>query len=433
MRRFRAARRVSWALAAGLAVRLFRRAAHRPPRIWHGPSPLHSTHYNVAADRRGGYPSRSVVINARTTSYDLVTGRDFDVVVSALGIPESERHWYALADLLRHGDIWAAYFDSLFFPVLQRRKNALALRLVRLAGIRTVVTTHGSDIVQLTGQPTRYGWVERFARDYPQWDFAEQTSLSRARAALFLRHADFFIAPDSVNVPFMPRVDARFKFFPIDTDALALAPAPEHEVPVVIHAPNHRIVKGTEFLLAALERVRTAGIPFELRLIERVPRNEALRMYRDADVIADQFCIGAYGVFALEGLALGKPVLTYLDEEHLRDPAFNLPIVNAVPERLAEILAVLLSIPELRRRIGEASRAAVVRYQSIDALAEVWDRIYRHVWRGTPLELERTAHFDPARGTRALTEDPAQAEFWPVPVGDLMPQIGEALRRIRSA
>jgi hypothetical protein len=121
-------------------------------------------------------------------------------------------------------------------------------------------------------------------------------------------------------------------------------------------------------------------------------------------------------------------VLTYLDREHLSDPAFNLPIVNATPEHLDDVLAILVSTPELRQRLGTASREAVVRFQSIGALAEVWDRIYRFVWCGTPPDLGRTAHFNAERGTRSFVEDPAAEEFWPVPVRDLLHQIRTSLQ-----
>ena len=168
---------------------------------------------------------------------------------------------------------------------------------------------------------------------------------------------------------------------------------------------------------------------FDLTLVEKVPRPEALRLYADADIIADQFCIGAFGVFALEGLALGKPVLAYLDEEHLGDPVFNLPIVNANPDNLERVLAALLAVPELRARIGRAGREAAERYQSVEALAEVWAQLYRHVWWGEPLNLETTRHFSPERGPRSFVEDPALEEFWPVAVADLMPKIERALER----
>jgi hypothetical protein len=180
-------------------------------------------------------------------------------------------------------------------------------------------------------------------------------------------------------------------------------------------------------LVEATERLRQTGVDFDLDLIEKMPREEALRHYAEADIIADQFCIGAFGVFALEGLALGKPVLAYLNEEHLGDPVFNLPIVNATPENLARVLGALLAVPKLRERLGEAGRLSVERYQSQEALAEVWGQIYRYVWWNEPLDLERTRHFSNERKPRSFVEDPSVEEFWPVPVEDLMPEIKRAL------
>src|ERR1700682_4607864 len=120
---------------------------------------------------------------------------------------------------------------------------------------------------------------------------------------------------------------------------------------------------------------------------------------------------------------MGKPVLTYLDQEHLGDPAFNLPLVNTNLENLERVLAVLIRIPELRERLGRAGRASIERYHSFEAVGDVWRRIYRHVWWGTVLDLENTTHFSPSRSGRAFTEDPADPAFWPVPVDDLMPLI----------
>jgi len=76
-------------------------------------------------------------------------------------------------------------------------------------------------------------------------------------------------------------------------------------------------------------------------------------------------------------------------------------------------MAVLHAVPELRARVGAASRASVEKYQSFDAVAEVWTRIYRHIWWGEPLHLESTAPFDPTRTARLSAEDPAEAAFCP--------------------
>lgn len=426
------AARVLAAAFTGAAVRLCRRFLRRPPRIWHGFSPLHATAWMVKAERKAGFPSISVTMGTRATRYALVRREDFDVVFANDHDRWHDVHWRTLVHLLRHADIWNAYFDCLFFKPGDRRKNELVFQLVRMAGIRIVVQSHGNDLLFTGRDRSRYRWTERAQLDYPTWDLAAQRSVVEARIELFCRFASFICAGDSLYEPLLPRFDLSFHTVPVDTEVLVPDEAPLRAVPVIIHAPNHRNTKGTAELLAALDFLKQRGFAFELRLIEGVPRHEALRMYEDADVIADQFIMGAFGVFALEGMALGKPVLTYLDEEHLRRPIFNHPLVNTTLENMTGVLAALHAVPELRRRIGEAARSSVERYQSFDALAGVWTSIYQHVWWRKPLDLASTSPFDPRRGARAVTEDPADPEFWPVDVSDLMGDIQSALARINS-
>ena len=391
--------RVAVAAALGAIVRIARRVSHRPPRIVHGTYPMHMTADMVKADRLAGFPSRSIATHLRLAPFALVERAQFDTVFENDGIPWDEWQWATLAYLLRHADVWVSYFDS-----LPQGHGEMLLRVVRAFGIRIIAAPNGLDVVHATRVKTRYDWVGRLARDYPDWDLAAETSALRGRIRMMCDHADLVIAGDSASARFLPRTDLTFKYFPIDVDAFEPRFETSNAVPVIVHAPNHRALKGTDVLLHALDGL---DVPFELRLIEKTPRAEALQMYRDADIIADQFCIGAFGVLALEGLALGKPVLAYLDEEHLGDPWFNLPIVNTTHENMRDVLRILLQFPELRLRLGRAGRAAVEKYQSVPALAEVWSRIYAHVWNGAPLSLES------GRMPRAFTENPHGPDFWP--------------------
>jgi len=269
--------------------------------------------------------------------------------------------------------------------------------------------------------------------DYPNWNFDEQTVISHERIRLFDKYAKLVIAPYAALRRLLPRSDLVFTPFPIDIDEIPEAPMPSNRVPVILHAPNHRYVKGTPELIAAVDALHASGIECDLRLVEGVAREQALRMYGEADIIADQFIIGAFGVFAVEAMAVGRPTLVYLDQELLGDPLFDFPLINAHPENLERVLAVLVQLPELRIRLGRASRAAVERYLSPKALAEVWDVICRHVWWNEPLQLDRTEHFSAARKPRAFTEDPCDAEFWPVDVSDLMPRIRELARPLSDS
>jgi glycosyltransferase involved in cell wall biosynthesis len=409
-----------------------RRLPGRRPGVWHAIFPIHITRDWVALDRLAGFDSRSIVTHAMLNrAYSLVDSEDFDVDLSREGVAPDALHWAVLCRLLLRADVFVHFFDTRFAAQTRPRATARALRLLRLAGVRLVAIPSGLDVVHWNLRRTRFDFLGRLQADYPDWDLRGEAADMKELVDSICRIADFVVSGDSGCSRVMIREDLRFKYFPIDTRAL-VPPEPQAETsrpPRIVHAPNHRHIKGTGSLIAAVDALRLAGIDSELRLVERVARKEAQAIYASADIVADQFCIGSYGVFALEGLALGKTVVAYLDEEHLGDPVFNLPIVNAHSGNLERVLAVLLRVPELRNRLGRAGRAAVEQFQSPEAIAEVWERIYRHVWQREPLELGDTRHFSRERQPRAFTEDPSRPEFWPVPVTDLMAEIRAALEQ----
>ena len=51
-------------------------------------------------------------------------------------------------------------------------------------------------------------------------------------------------------------------------------------VPKVLHAPSHRGVKGTRFVIDAVERLEVRGVPFEFRLVEGLRRRGGPRPVR---------------------------------------------------------------------------------------------------------------------------------------------------------
>ena len=415
-------------LCIGFLVRWVRWLVRRPPRVTHGICPLHSMRDSVMADRSAGVLARSVVLYARqSNTYDLTTEEEFDVVFSNSAREATGTHWWrCLCYVLLTTDIWSTTFRT-FLPGRHERANAFILRLMKAVGIRIVVFPYGSDVAWRDNLRDRFDWVGQMQLDYPDWDLEEWGNWTRANVRVFSKYADIVIGMDGSLRRFLLRNDIYCKTIPVDTHSLAPLARPENNnPPIIVHAPNHRNTKGTQFLLDSLEQLRRIGIPFELRLVENINRTDAIEVYRRADIIADQFVMGAYGVFALECLALGKPVLTYLDHDSLSSPVFNLPIVNTNKFNLTRVLAILLQLPELRIRLGTEGRAAAVKYQSLEAIGELNKVIYDHIWWGKPLGLENTAHFDSRRTARSFTEDPSREEFWPVDVGDLMQEIVEA-------
>jgi glycosyltransferase involved in cell wall biosynthesis len=93
-------------------------------------------------------------------------------------------------------------------------------------------------------------------------------------------------------------------------------------------------------------------------------------------VIVDQLNAGWYGVFAIDAMALGKPVVSFLHDEAVRrtEEAFGLevPIVSVTRETLVERLRPLAASPDERRRVGAASRAYA---QEVHDLERMTDRL----------------------------------------------------------
>ena len=164
----------------------------------------------------------------------------------------------------------------------------------------------------------------------------------------------------------------------IDLGRIEPAPPSGRSRPVIVHAPSSRRRKGTEDVIAACE-----GLDADLELVEGLHHEEALERYRAADIVVDQLNAGWYGIFAIEAMALGKPVVTFLHDEAVRrtEEAFEIevPLVSATKETLRERLRPLVDSPLERRRIGAASRAYVERVHDLEQVTDRLLDLYRRL------------------------------------------------------
>jgi glycosyltransferase involved in cell wall biosynthesis len=120
----------------------------------------------------------------------------------------------------------------------------------------------------------------------------------------------------------------------------------------------------------------------ELKLVEGMRTDVARRTYEEADVIADQFLVGAYALFAIEGMSLGKPVVCFLNDAFrpLHPEWDECPIVSANPDGLVDALRRLVLDPALRRELGARGPEYVRRWHSLDSVGAEMDAIYRRIW-----------------------------------------------------
>jgi glycosyltransferase involved in cell wall biosynthesis len=166
-------------------------------------------------------------------------------------------------------------------------------------------------------------------------------------------------------------------------DLETLTPAwPAAEGPIrIVHAPSDASIKGSRAIIAAIERLSTRH-DVELTLVEGLPHERALELYRAADLVVDQVLAGWYGGFAVEAMAMGKPVACYLRDEDLDVlPAgmrAELPLVRVHPDSLERDIE-----EAIRRRAewpewGRRARAYVERWHDPRTIAAAMLRAYEH-------------------------------------------------------
>jgi len=162
----------------------------------------------------------------------------------------------------------------------------------------------------------------------------------------------------------------------LDLRPFTPVPPSDRPRPLVVHAPSNREKKGTRWVIEACDQ-----LDVDLDVVEGVPHDVARERYARADIVVDQLNAGWHGVFALESMALGKPVVTYLKPDVVEISAqgygIRLPVVPATKETLVDVLRPLVEQPALRRELGAASRAYVEQVHDIDRVADRLVDLYR--------------------------------------------------------
>jgi len=135
---------------------------------------------------------------------------------------------------------------------------------------------------------------------------------------------------------------------------------------IILHAPTNRIIKGTKYLIEAVSKLKKEGYPVKLKLLEDVKHDQMKEFCQDADIVIDQLLVGWYGGFAVETMALGKPVICYLNEDlfYVVPWAEDIPIVNANLATLYDKLKWLIENPQERERLGKLDRKFVEKYHN---------------------------------------------------------------------
>lgn len=154
-------------------------------------------------------------------------------------------------------------------------------------------------------------------------------------------------------------------------------PAPEIKRVRVMHAPSQQAFKGTKYIELAVENLKRKGVEFDYIRVSGMAHEEAMELYKTADLIVDQLCGGSHGIFACEAMALGKPVICYILPELVAGFPDGFPIINANPETIESVLEEWIQSPARFHEIGKQSRAYAERVHDVHKVARDLIRIYQ--------------------------------------------------------
>jgi hypothetical protein len=314
--------------------------------------------------------------------------------------PASGKTWYSTLRQILFGfqsafryDVLHYYFGRTFLGGESQRGlcgHFLDLKLARRLGRKVFMTLQGCD-ARLSARNSDRNEITMCHLGQCQYAETCRASLDAQRNHLI---TDILPLCDRVFVlnPDMAHDIPGAVFLPYaNVDVEAFQPVwPRTEGPItLLHAPTDERIKGTSFFLRAVERLQKRW-PIELLLVRGMPHEDALRCYRQADLLLDNVLGGWYGGVAVETMALGKPIVCYLRDTDLGCmPArmrAEMPMLRVRPDTLEADLEALF----LRRREwpewGRQARQYVLRWHHPRRIAAVMARAYREP--GSPFDME---------------------------------------------
>lgn len=349
------------------------------PNILWGPIPIINIKHNSHIDREYGYKSDTLVYDL----YGINKRKDFDHVIKLF--ENRILHWLVILIVSYPIFLWALwkydlfqfYFNGGYLSHTPLKRAELPL--LKLAGKKIVVSPYGSDVIMPSKIKNKYKWnVALFIEEsYPDID---EKGISK-NIQYFTKYADYIISGGDL-VEYIPTYDLWLSFVGIELNAWTPIYQTNNSKIKIVHAPNHRALKGTQYLIDACEELKNDGYPIELIIVEKMNNEAAKKIYEQADIIADQFIAGWHGLFAIEAMALGKPVLCYMREDLLMNNprAKDCPIISTNPDNLKENLIKLITDENLRIELGKRGRKYIEMYHTKDYIGSQMDKIYRKLW-----------------------------------------------------
>lgn len=282
-----------------------------------------------------------------------------------------------------HGNFYPGYLRGSLLELFE-------LQLMQIAGCKRISISTGGDVAfttDINSHVIRQGIQDMYPHSASNF---EQKSIKKW-INYYSENSDYIICQNSYMIDTLPRWDLLVtSYAPIDMDFWKSDFYTENNgkngVVKIGHSPNHRPLKGTNFLIRAVNELRNEGYKIELVLLENNQNSEVRDILGNCDIVVADVVLQGYSIMAIEGLALGRPVVQDISDSHY-NRVFKLytgmdeaPFVSAPLEDIKQSLLELINNPSLRLELGRKGRDYAKKYHSYEAVGKFWDWVYEDVW-----------------------------------------------------
>jgi len=292
-----------------------------------------------------------------------------------------QRIQYFLKILPRY-DIWHFNYTKTFFFY------PLNLLILKLCGKKIVHTFRGSDArTHLDYLPSKK-IINNPQYHWPEWYRGVVNQSWWLKFKIKLRMRIFCWLSDKIVLtgPFLVPSVANFsKIIPYARNISQIPPANDskklHQKLIILHVPSIPKMKGTIEVDRIFKILAKKYPQHEFKILGNIPHQELIKEMSLADIIIDQLLMGWYGGQAVEAMALGKTVMSFINPTYLELVPFGreIPIFNTNFWNFKNDLEILINSPDLCQKLSEEGRKFVRKYHAAEKIADQYLEIYQKV------------------------------------------------------
>ena len=261
--------------------------------------------------------------------------------------------------------------------------------LYKIANVLTVIMPFGGDIQELTRTPNLL-FRHVMSKDYPlqrhiRKNIATKIDIWSSYATHVIAGCDWVDYMHFWHTLMVAHFSIEVEKWQLPTTTETQLKYPERPLRI-LHAPNHKAIKGTNYFVKAVNELQSEGEQIELVMVQGLSNDKIRELIQTVDIVADQLVIGWYAMFAIEAMAMSKPVICHLREDLKKlyesvglIAEGEIPIINSSPLTIKSTIKHLMLNPEILNSAGKRGAEYVKKHHSIQSVGLVFANINKSI------------------------------------------------------